>query len=357
MKEKPSNFSEEPGPDFITVLISFTERQITRKRRRKARKRIIQAKRNRLVGWLDAFIWAVIFVLLLNQYFIQGYQIPSGSMRNTLIGGRDPVSGEISSSDRIFVDKFRFGPELLPGVGKLKGLIEPQRTDIIVFESPDYNSPSIIYEIAQRVIYMLSFSLIDLNRIRYGQVAVQFLVKRQIAENGDRVRFRSGHLQIQPPGAELMTETDFKKQSGLDYNQTVLLGDKYYKGLRYDITRQVFQRAGLATPPAFIEDDYNKTAPDKPALKKQMIDQYEGDGIFSGTINRLDPYNKVAASRKAAWKMGIYVPKDWVLPLGDNRSDSLDGRYFGPIPRNSILGSALFLYWPPVPFKRLGQIR
>ena len=40
------------------------------------------------------------------------------------------------------------------------------------------------------------------------------------------------------------------------------------------------------------------------------------------------------------------VPEDEYLPLGDNRSHSRDGREFGTIPFQSIVGKAILRYWP-----------
>lgn len=40
------------------------------------------------------------------------------------------------------------------------------------------------------------------------------------------------------------------------------------------------------------------------------------------------------------------VPADYYLCFGDNRSYSRDGREFGPVSRDSIIGKAFFRYWP-----------
>ena len=90
------------------------------------------------------------------------------------------------------------------------------------------------------------------------------------------------------------------------------------------------------------------------SLKKNVFDPYEEQRIDSAILNRLYPQNESISQKSAIYERGIYVPEGWVLPLGDNRSDSLDGRYFGPIPSASILGRALFIYWP---LDRLGIIR
>lgn len=46
----------------------------------------------------------------------------------------------------------------------------------------------------------------------------------------------------------------------------------------------------------------------------------------------------------------VTVPEGYVLPFGDNRPHSRDGREFGVISMNSqkgIIGKAFFKYWPP----------
>lgn len=40
------------------------------------------------------------------------------------------------------------------------------------------------------------------------------------------------------------------------------------------------------------------------------------------------------------------IPDGFYLPIGDNRPFSRDGREFGPIDRNSIIGKAWLRYWP-----------
>lgn len=32
--------------------------------------------------------------------------------------------------------------------------------------------------------------------------------------------------------------------------------------------------------------------------------------------------------------------------MGDNRTNSQDSRYFGSIPVSSVIGRAVFIYWP-----------
>ncbi|MCR4880636.1 MAG: signal peptidase I [bacterium] len=40
------------------------------------------------------------------------------------------------------------------------------------------------------------------------------------------------------------------------------------------------------------------------------------------------------------------VPKGMLLMLGDNRANSQDGRYWGFLPKDRVIGRAVFMFWP-----------
>ena len=46
-------------------------------------------------------------------------------------------------------------------------------------------------------------------------------------------------------------------------------------------------------------------------------------------------------------KAGLRIPKGTVFVMGDNRTDSHDGRCFGPISTKLIVGRAFMIIWPP----------
>jgi signal peptidase I len=43
----------------------------------------------------------------------------------------------------------------------------------------------------------------------------------------------------------------------------------------------------------------------------------------------------------------ITVPKGYVFVMGDNRGESDDSRFWGPVPVSWVIGRAVLTYWPP----------
>ena len=43
----------------------------------------------------------------------------------------------------------------------------------------------------------------------------------------------------------------------------------------------------------------------------------------------------------------ITIPKGMYFMMGDNRGGSDDSRFWGPVPKDWIIGEAFFTYWPP----------
>jgi signal peptidase I len=62
-----------------------------------------------------------------------------------------------------------------------------------------------------------------------------------------------------------------------------------------------------------------------------------------------EPY--IPASRRLAdtthFGQKWHVPEGQYFMMGDNRSESCDSRSWGAVPRNKLIGTVFFVYWPP----------
>ncbi len=84
------------------------------------------------------------------------------------------------------------------------------------------------------------------------------------------------------------------------------------------------------------------------ALPGDHVALYEGELYVN--FRRLDePYVEYPYTRAAfGGSLGaLTVPKGRILVLGDNRTNSRDSRYFGPVSMDSIEGEAFAIFWPP----------
>ena len=316
-------------PDFFDRLQLLTERYLTYRRRTKRIKKEKQKAKNVVLDWIEAFLWAAGMVLLINQYLLQAYQIPSGSMIDTLLIG-----------DRIFVNKIIYGPELLPGWGKLPSPIKPKRNDIIIFENPSYISRGLAFDVAQRVIYMLTLSFVDIDRDEKGEPKAHFLIKRAAGMGGDRFVQERGNMRFRPAGeSRWVEEKEFTAGRGMTHNISRLMSESAYPGLEAAGRAEGYRDLGLPVPPYLRELSSSLASvryPDYLAHEKARLEFLRG----------ARPHESRYSVLLARHNQGIFVPESRILPLGDNRDNSRDGRYFGPVKSSKILGRGSLIYWP-----------
>lgn len=315
---------------MLENLRLVTERHLTKRlKRRLSQKRKQQAK-HWIVDWLEAIVWAVCMVLLINQYLFQMYRIPSGSM-----------SGTLEIGDMIFVDKLSYGPELLPGMVKFPGFRQAERGEVIVFENPSYLSKGPLFTILQQFIYMATITLVDIDLDEAGQPRVHYLIKRAIGVDGDTIRVVDGEVSYLFKGAEAwVPERAFKVSAGFQYPIRRMVNSEDYVGIRAAGKKAAAIDMGLSK--ATQLDPYNPY--DELALMEARIGELADAFPHDARI--------VAEDRRIA--AGWYVPAGRVFPMGDNRDNSRDARWFGAVTRKKVLGHALFKYWP---LGRLGPIR
>lgn len=318
----------ERSGGFFEAVQAATEAYLSRRKRKQRVRSEKQRKKNPVLDWLEAFIWAACVVLLINQYLFQAYQIPSGSMIDTLLIG-----------DRIFVNKAVYGPELLPGLLKLPSPVRPVRNDIIIFENPAYASRGAAFDIAQRVIYMLTVSLVDIDREEDGSPKAHFLIKRAAGMGGDTFRASRGEMFVRFGGETRETsERDYAALRGWTHNITRLVDADSYAATELSGTAAAWMDLGLAPTDgmlAAIGEYRSSRHSDSAAFNASWL------AAYSAAFPHETRYNERLV-RLRRW----YVPPGYILPLGDNRDNSHDGRYFGPVRAAKVLGKGSLIYWP-----------
>jgi len=324
-------------PDFFDRVQTITEKYLTY---RKTARRIKKEKRmgkNPILDWIEAFLWAAGMVLLINQYLVQAYRIPSGSMIDTLNIG-----------DHVFVNKIVYGPELLPGLLKLPSPVTPKRNDIIIFENPSYISRGPVFDIAQRIIYMLTLSLVDIDKDESGDPKVHFLIKRAVGQAGDRFIMENGEMKIRFPGENRwIDEREYNARQGWNHQISRLMQQEQYPVLVAAGQASAFMELGMS-----VSEELLDRASSAGTLRS--FDRIAYDRARFETLRKIVPNEKRYSVLLAKNRLGWYVPEGRVLPLGDNRDNSNDGRYFGPVRISKVLGKGMIIYWP---YWRMGGIK
>lgn len=280
--------------------------------------------------WRDnikPILTAVFFALLIRQFLIQAFRIPTGSMEQTLLVG-----------DFLFVNKFLYGAEtperlrvpllnwtLLDGlpVFDFPTIREPRQGDIIVFEYPldrdqDYIKRCVAVA-GDRV--EMSDGLVYVNGDVYEDALDHPEHDNAVGPEGERTR---PHTRHDP------------RKAGQKFNREYGLAEAL--SIR-SMTPELFLTTVEAALAADAGLDVEFLAADVEALRASV----SGEAPLSLSELR----RHLIRIRDHAREEGVpyVVPEGYLFMMGDNRYNSADSRVWGPLDVELIRGKAMFLYW------------
>lgn len=304
--------------------------------RRKANRLYEKTRKRTFLGelwsWVDALLFAIVVVILINQYLFQLFVIPSPSMVHTLEVG-----------DRVFVNKLSYGLEVYPGGPKVfNDNRRVHRDQIITFYNPEYTSKGPFFDILSQALYMGTLTLVNIDRKSDGTPEERLYVKRAVGLGGETVHFVNGDIFLHMAGETgLVAESDFRETNGLSSGPHRDFDLTTYKGIKAWGQLFGYQEAGVKNVPAQLKNDY-ETVQDQ----QYPGDMYEFEHQRTKAREDLDPSDMFLRSDNRHYENGIYVPTGRILPCGDNRDNSRDGRYFGPVRESRINGRVIGRFWP-----------
>jgi signal peptidase I len=263
-----------------------------------------------------AFVLVSFFFL--NSFVLASFEVPTGSMEN-----------EIMTGDFLFVNKFIYGgttPRTIPLTNirlpwfRLPAFRHVERGDVIVFEFPGQRDEVVSPEFF-------------------------FYLKRAVALAGDTVQVINRVLYVNGKPAPIPRNMKFN----------------------YPIKSRDFGDPRIFPPGApFNEDFWGPMAvPRKGDVITLTPESFAKWVTFigrEGHTARIERGGKFSVDGKETTT--YTVERNYIFGMGDNRDNSLDGRFWGFIPEENIVGTPMIVYWswdPDLPlssiFRKLGSIR
>jgi len=243
-------------------------------------------KKSLVREYFESAVVTLVMALFGMTFIVQAVKVPTGSMKNTIV-----------IQDHLLVNKFIFGPNDF-----LRVPIFPERTirrgDVIVFKFPKEPQTNFV----KRVIGLPGETI----EYKQGKVFI----------NGEELPEHQVYVKSQAPEdlKDLETTKDPGPHQGAQW--TVYLYED-----EHSVATTVYNESGeYAVHQPFKIPVKGEPLPEEIKNNPELARIYDADND-----GRYD--------------------SDQYFCMGDNRDNSLDSRFWGTVPRDQVVGHAMFVYW------------
>jgi signal peptidase I len=236
------------------------------------------------VDYARSFFPVAFIVLIVRAFIFEPFRIPSDSMMPTLLDG-----------DFIVVSKYSYGLRWPVLNQKFLQTGMPQRGDVVVFRYPP--NPSVNY------------------------------IKRLVGLPGDRVEVHDDHLVINGENIPVHSDGRFNDGCYANFNlETEQLGEHSHKIMHCRATR-----------PYVMAYELGDSAQSPLACDRRDLAEHRGGYVCLETPPE--------AGEDSGNKVIEVVPAGKYLMIGDNRDNSEDGRIWGFVPDENLVGKATRIWF------------
>ncbi|WP_242524162.1 signal peptidase I [Methylacidiphilum caldifontis] len=289
---------------------------------------------------IEVLFVALVVALAIRAYFLQPFKIPTDSMKPTLYGIQVIASNEKPPHPlRRILELCIFGKSYHNLSLKRGGILEKIEGKKFLF----FEYSRLIFESGESAILWTSPHLLEYKLGIHPGMAFEPKenVLNFVVETGDQVLVNKliYHFRFPQRGEVIVFKTTGIE--GIESNLRLqgIEGSQYYIKRCVGISGDILQ-----IKPPFLSIN-GSTIPPNPMMAKieSQQDGYQGYVILANQQYLVDPNETYTVPPLSLWAMG------------DNSPDSLDSRFWGPVPMQNIVGTGFIVYWPFS--KRWGIIR
>ncbi len=279
-------------------------------------------KRFHLRENVEVFVVVMAVAMGIRTYFLQPYQIPTGSMQPTLYGITSQSDYEPDDMDRPPMKALKF---FLTGSRYRE--IRAQGSGIMPagFTPSDTFRYYVIGGQRHKIHKDLELLIPPGRAVQKGDLIAKGLIKQ-----GDFIVVDRFTFNFRPPRRGEITVFSTR-------------------GLPMVRPNSAYIKRTVGLPGETIHIQYNELVADGEIIREpeHFVRQQEGEG-YRGYSNRMPGQNGflVPTPLFPNAETGLTLGEDEYLMFGDNTYHSLDSRYFGGVPGQNILGKGIFVPWP-----------